>query len=175
METSSRPVCLIAAGGTAGHVRPALAVAEALRERGARVTFAGSPDRVESRLVPEAGFELDTFAISGFPRRPGIDLVRASLARGARAVRLPADPRPPAAGRRPRRRRLRRRADGARRPPTWDPGGADRGGCASRAREPARRPVRAAGLPRVSDRRAQRREVPRRGTARAAVASGRES
>jgi UDP-N-acetylglucosamine--N-acetylmuramyl-(pentapeptide) pyrophosphoryl-undecaprenol N-acetylglucosamine transferase len=41
------------------------------------VTFAGSPDRVESRLVPEAGFELDTFAISGFPRSPSIALVRA--------------------------------------------------------------------------------------------------
>jgi UDP-N-acetylglucosamine--N-acetylmuramyl-(pentapeptide) pyrophosphoryl-undecaprenol N-acetylglucosamine transferase len=41
------------------------------------VTFAGSPDRVESRLVPEAGFELDTFAVSGFPRRMGAGLLRA--------------------------------------------------------------------------------------------------
>jgi UDP-N-acetylglucosamine--N-acetylmuramyl-(pentapeptide) pyrophosphoryl-undecaprenol N-acetylglucosamine transferase len=41
------------------------------------VTFAGSRDRVESRLVPEAGFELDTFAVSGFPRRLGLGLVRA--------------------------------------------------------------------------------------------------
>ena len=41
------------------------------------MTFAGSRDRVESQLVPEAGFELDTFAISGFPRRIGLDLVRA--------------------------------------------------------------------------------------------------
>ena len=48
------------------------------------VTFAGSRDRVESRLVPEAGFELDTFAISGFPRRIGAGLVRA-LARAVRA------------------------------------------------------------------------------------------
>jgi UDP-N-acetylglucosamine--N-acetylmuramyl-(pentapeptide) pyrophosphoryl-undecaprenol N-acetylglucosamine transferase len=68
---------VIAAGGTAGHVRPALAVAEALRERGVTVTFAGSRGRVESQLVPEAGFELDTFAISGFPRRIGLGLVRA--------------------------------------------------------------------------------------------------
>jgi UDP-N-acetylglucosamine--N-acetylmuramyl-(pentapeptide) pyrophosphoryl-undecaprenol N-acetylglucosamine transferase len=49
------------------------------------VTFAGSRGHVESRLVPEAGFELDTFAISGLPRRPGMDLVRAT----ARAVRAP--------------------------------------------------------------------------------------
>ena len=48
------------------------------------MTFAGSPDRVESQLVPEAGFELDTFAISGFPRRPSLALVRA-VARAARA------------------------------------------------------------------------------------------
>jgi UDP-N-acetylglucosamine--N-acetylmuramyl-(pentapeptide) pyrophosphoryl-undecaprenol N-acetylglucosamine transferase len=60
-------------------------VAEALRERGVTVTFAGSPDRVESRLVPEAGFELDTFAVSGFPRRVGLGLVRAF----SQAVRAP--------------------------------------------------------------------------------------
>jgi UDP-N-acetylglucosamine--N-acetylmuramyl-(pentapeptide) pyrophosphoryl-undecaprenol N-acetylglucosamine transferase len=48
------------------------------------VTFAGSRGLVESRLVPEAGFELDTFAISGFPRRIGFALLR-SLGRAARA------------------------------------------------------------------------------------------
>jgi UDP-N-acetylglucosamine--N-acetylmuramyl-(pentapeptide) pyrophosphoryl-undecaprenol N-acetylglucosamine transferase len=85
MSESSKLVCLIAAGGTAGHVRPALAVADALRERGVKVTFAGSPDRVESRLVPDAGYELDTFAVSGFPRRLGIDLLRALW----QAVRAP--------------------------------------------------------------------------------------
>src|SRR5256885_2827035 len=85
MSASSKPACVIAAGGTAGHVRPALAVAEALRARGATVTFAGSPDRVESRLVPEAGFELDTFEVSGIPRTPGLALVRAFV----RAVKAP--------------------------------------------------------------------------------------
>ena len=78
--------CLIAAGGTAGHVLPSLAVAEALAARGRHVTFAGSPDRVEARLVPEAGFELDTFRVSGLPRRPGPALARA-LARAMRAPR----------------------------------------------------------------------------------------
>ena len=48
------------------------------------VTFAGSPDRVESQLVPEAGFELDTFAISGFPRTPSLALLR-SLWRAGKA------------------------------------------------------------------------------------------
>jgi len=75
---------VIAAGGTGGHVLPALAVAEVLRDRGVAVTFAGSPERVESQLVPEAGFELDTFAVSGLPRRLGVDLAR-SLVRAGRA------------------------------------------------------------------------------------------
>ena len=47
------------------------------------VTFAGSPDRVEARLVPEAGYELDTFRISGFPRRPSLELARSLLLAGA--------------------------------------------------------------------------------------------
>ena len=48
------------------------------------VTFAGSPDRVEARLVPDAGYELDTFAVSGLPRKPTPELARA-LVRAGRA------------------------------------------------------------------------------------------
>src|SRR5216110_2582006 len=79
-----RLACLIAAGGTAGHVLPSLAVAEALRARGVRVSFAGSPDRVEARLVPEAGYEFDAFRSAGLPRRVGLALGRA-FATAARA------------------------------------------------------------------------------------------
>jgi UDP-N-acetylglucosamine--N-acetylmuramyl-(pentapeptide) pyrophosphoryl-undecaprenol N-acetylglucosamine transferase len=88
-EPRSELRAVIAAGGTAGHVLPSLAVAEALRARGVTVTFAGSPDRVEARLVPEAGYELDTFAISGFPRRPSLALLRALVTalRAPRACR----------------------------------------------------------------------------------------
>jgi len=50
------------------------------------VTFAGSPDRVEARLVPEAGYELDTFEISGLPRRPSAALLQ-SMIRAGRAPR----------------------------------------------------------------------------------------
>ena len=80
--------CLIAAGGTAGHVLPALAVADALTERGVLVTFAGSPDRVEARLVPEAGYELDTFRDHGAPA-PAVDRARArrSCSRARRRAR----------------------------------------------------------------------------------------
>ncbi len=48
------------------------------------MTFAGSPDRVEAHLIPEAGFELDTFRVSGFERKPSVALARA-LARAAAA------------------------------------------------------------------------------------------
>jgi UDP-N-acetylglucosamine--N-acetylmuramyl-(pentapeptide) pyrophosphoryl-undecaprenol N-acetylglucosamine transferase len=59
-------------------VAPSLAVAEELRERGVTVTFAGSPERVEARLVPERGYDFDAFAVAGFPRRPGPRLARAA-------------------------------------------------------------------------------------------------
>lgn len=74
--------CLIAAGGTAGHVLPALAVAEALSARGVAVTLASNLD---SRLVAAAGFELDVFSVEGFPRRLGLPLARA-LARAGTSV-----------------------------------------------------------------------------------------
>ncbi len=47
------------------------------------MTFAGSPDRVEARLVPERGYELDTFRITGFPRRPSVALARALMLAGS--------------------------------------------------------------------------------------------
>jgi UDP-N-acetylglucosamine--N-acetylmuramyl-(pentapeptide) pyrophosphoryl-undecaprenol N-acetylglucosamine transferase len=50
------------------------------------VTFAGSPDRVEARLVPEAGYELDTFRITGLPRTPSVALARSLLLAGSAPV-----------------------------------------------------------------------------------------
>jgi UDP-N-acetylglucosamine--N-acetylmuramyl-(pentapeptide) pyrophosphoryl-undecaprenol N-acetylglucosamine transferase len=53
------------------------------------VTFAGSPDRVEARLVPERGYPFDAFRVEGFPRRPGARLARAlGLAAAAPAACL---------------------------------------------------------------------------------------
>jgi UDP-N-acetylglucosamine--N-acetylmuramyl-(pentapeptide) pyrophosphoryl-undecaprenol N-acetylglucosamine transferase len=73
----------IAAGGTAGHVAPALAVANALRADGARVTFIGGA-RAEAGMVPKAGYELRTLAVEGVsrtsPLRAARALVRAALA-----------------------------------------------------------------------------------------------
>ncbi len=58
----------IAAGGTAGHINPALALAEKLKQRGHRVVFVGQPTRLEAKLVPEAGFDFIPIRVSGFVR-----------------------------------------------------------------------------------------------------------
>lgn len=58
----------IAAGGTAGHINPALALAEELRDRGHRVVFVGQSRKLEGRLVPEAGFDLVPITVTGFDR-----------------------------------------------------------------------------------------------------------
>src|SRR6266536_1585706 len=56
---------LIAAGGTGGHLFPGIAVADELKARdpGTRVVFVGTPRGLESRLVPQAGYELVTLPI----------------------------------------------------------------------------------------------------------------
>jgi len=77
------PKVVIAAGGTAGHVVPALAVAEALRASGAEVEFAGG-ERAESELVPAAGYPFHRLAVEGMDRRNPLRAARAvSRALGA--------------------------------------------------------------------------------------------
>jgi UDP-N-acetylmuramate--alanine ligase len=81
------PTVVIAAGGTAGHVVPALAVADELRDRGARVVWAGTRGRAEAELVPGAGYEIEYFALSGIDRR---NPLRASAAAVRAAGAVPA-------------------------------------------------------------------------------------
>ena len=59
---------LMAGGGTAGHVIPALAVARELTGRGHEVFFVGTERGMENRLVPAAGFELRKIEIGGLNR-----------------------------------------------------------------------------------------------------------
>ncbi|MEA2452552.1 MAG: UDP-N-acetylglucosamine--N-acetylmuramyl-(pentapeptide) pyrophosphoryl-undecaprenol [Actinomycetota bacterium] len=76
---------VIAAGGTAGHVNPAVAVARSLAEHS--VTFIGTATGLEATVVPDSGFALDTLDIAGFDRArplglPGVG-VKALRAIGA--------------------------------------------------------------------------------------------
>lgn len=62
---------LLAAGGTGGHVYPAIAIADAVRELNpdSEVLFVGTRDRMEWQAVPGAGYDIKSVWISGFHRR----------------------------------------------------------------------------------------------------------
>lgn len=76
---------VIAAGGTAGHVVPALAVADALRDRGWKVLFVGSRGGPEEDLVRDAGYPIELLEVEGLDRNNPLRALRA-LARAAVAV-----------------------------------------------------------------------------------------
>ncbi len=62
---------LFATGGTGGHINPALAVANRIKAvygDEAEILFVGTPDHMEARLVPNAGYDFKTIRISGFQR-----------------------------------------------------------------------------------------------------------
>ena len=69
---------LLAGGGTAGHVNPMLAIADEIRRRdaAARIVMIGTKEGLESRLVPERGYDLHTIARLPFPRKPDARALR---------------------------------------------------------------------------------------------------
>lgn len=70
-------VIVLSGGGTAGHINPALAVAEVLESREHTVLFAGTPQGVEARLVREAGIPFTAFEAAGFDRSRPASIVSA--------------------------------------------------------------------------------------------------
>ncbi|MDR2721582.1 MAG: glycosyltransferase, partial [Coriobacteriaceae bacterium] len=68
---------VLSGGGTAGHINPALALAEVLREQNHQVLFAGTPQGVEGGLVRDAGIEFVAFEASGFNRNHPMSIVSA--------------------------------------------------------------------------------------------------
>ena len=72
---------LIAAGGTGGHINPALGIAGYIKERNpsAEIVFVGTADKMEAKLVPQAGYELRTIEISGFWRSFSPDAIKHNL------------------------------------------------------------------------------------------------
>src|SRR3954447_4843931 len=83
-RVSEPPRIVIAAGGTAGHVVPAIAIADALRAEGAEVRFVGG-ERAEAALVPKAGYEIDTIKAEGISRSNPLKAARA-LGKAAAAL-----------------------------------------------------------------------------------------
>jgi UDP-N-acetylglucosamine--N-acetylmuramyl-(pentapeptide) pyrophosphoryl-undecaprenol N-acetylglucosamine transferase len=70
---------LIMAGGTGGHVFPALAVAKVLRARGVAVVWLGVPGSMESRLVPAQGFPIEWVRVAGIRGKGAVTWLLAPL------------------------------------------------------------------------------------------------
>ena len=76
MSIDSRSLSILfAAGGTGGHLFPAIAIAEEIKKThpDARIAFVGTKNKIEARVVPEKGFAFHSIWISGFHRRLTVD------------------------------------------------------------------------------------------------------
>lgn len=62
---------LLAGGGTAGHINPALAIAEIIKSHhpDAEFCFAGNPNKLEAKLIPENGYRFEPIMVEGFQRK----------------------------------------------------------------------------------------------------------
>ena len=79
---------IIAAAGTAGHINPALAVAGYIREKHpqAHISYIGTPDKLESKLVPEMGYNFRTISVAGFQRKLTLENIGKNISAAAKAV-----------------------------------------------------------------------------------------
>ncbi|MDR1565143.1 MAG: undecaprenyldiphospho-muramoylpentapeptide beta-N-acetylglucosaminyltransferase [Oscillospiraceae bacterium] len=72
---------LVAGGGTAGHINPALAIAGKIKEKdkSAEILFVGRPEGMESILVPKAGYNYATMEVAGFQRKLSAENLKRNL------------------------------------------------------------------------------------------------
>lgn len=88
-----KPTIIIMAGGTGGHIFPALATAQELRERGFHIHWLGTPDSMEAELVPKYGFDISYLPVTGLRGKGLVFLMKApwkisvSLLRAMRILR----------------------------------------------------------------------------------------
>jgi UDP-N-acetylglucosamine--N-acetylmuramyl-(pentapeptide) pyrophosphoryl-undecaprenol N-acetylglucosamine transferase len=68
---------LVMAGGTGGHVFPALAVAQELRDQGWEILWLGTPEKMEAQLVPKYGFNIELVTIEGLRGHGFMRLIKA--------------------------------------------------------------------------------------------------
>ena len=75
---------LISCGGTGGHINPGLAIADIIKSKypDTEFLFAGTPKGMEAKLVPQAGYKMETIKVAGFQRRISIE----NIGRNAKAV-----------------------------------------------------------------------------------------
>ncbi|MBO4467987.1 MAG: undecaprenyldiphospho-muramoylpentapeptide beta-N-acetylglucosaminyltransferase [Clostridia bacterium] len=79
---------LFAGGGTAGHINPALAVADYIKQKhkDAKISYIGTPDKLEATLVPKKGYDFYTIEVSGFKRAFSFSNVKYNLNAVAKAM-----------------------------------------------------------------------------------------
>jgi UDP-N-acetylglucosamine--N-acetylmuramyl-(pentapeptide) pyrophosphoryl-undecaprenol N-acetylglucosamine transferase len=91
LEMDKKIKIIISGGGTGGHIFPAISIANAIKELrpDAEILFVGAEGRMEMERVPAAGYNIVGLPVMGFPRKPGISLVKffINLARSMRVAR----------------------------------------------------------------------------------------
>ena len=90
---ANQPTIVVMAGGTGGHIFPALATARELQSRGFNIHWLGTPDSMEAELVPRHGFNISFLPVTGL-RGKGVGFqlkapwrISVSLLRAVRALR----------------------------------------------------------------------------------------
>lgn len=84
---------LMVGGGTAGHINPALAIADTIKSKhkDAEILFVGVKGKMETALVPAAGYSLQTITVQGFQRRLSLKNIGRNMAAAYHAVTASAE------------------------------------------------------------------------------------